>query len=101
MCHEKDTILIQVEAQASISYKWFDLAFKWIRRLFKPWSLFPVVHLQGRMAGASTSIYEFDSVVKGQYVYKKAQTQLTDKMHKCTLWDWENEFDKYTVNDWL
>ena len=27
---------------------------------------------QGRMAGASTSVYEFDGVVRGQHVYKSA-----------------------------
>ena len=35
--------------------------------------------VQGRMAGASTSNYKFDSVAKGNHVYKSAWTPLTDK----------------------
>ena len=35
--------------------------------------------VQGRMAGASTSVCEFDNVVRGQYVYKSTWTPLTDK----------------------
>ena len=30
------------------------------------------------MAGASASVYEFDSVVRGQHVYKSVWTSLTD-----------------------
>ena len=37
------------------------------------------------MAGASTSVYEFDNVVRGQHVYKSAWTPLTDKTRKCIL----------------
>ena len=40
--------------------------------------------VQGRMAGASTSVYEFDNVVKDQHVYKSAWTPLTDKTCKCS-----------------
>ena len=36
------------------------------------------------MADASTNVYEFDSVVKGQHIYKSAWTPLTDKTRKCT-----------------
>ena len=43
--------------------------------------------VQGRMAGASTSVYKFDNVVKGQHVYKSAWTPLTDKTRKCILWE--------------
>ena len=39
--------------------------------------------VQGRMAGASTSGNEFESVVKGQHIYKSAWTPLTDKIHKA------------------
>ena len=35
--------------------------------------------VQGRMAGASTSAYEFDSMVRSQHVYKYACTPLIDK----------------------
>ena len=45
------------------------------------------------MAGASTSVYEFDNMVRGQHVYKSAWTPLTDKMHKCILLE-DNERDK-------
>ena len=37
------------------------------------------------MAGASTSVYEFDNVVRGQHIYKSAWTPLTDKTRKCIL----------------
>ena len=30
------------------------------------------------MAGASTSVYEYDCVVRGKHVYKSAWTPLTD-----------------------
>ena len=56
--------------------------------------------VQGRMAVASTSVHEFDKVVRGHHVYKSAWTPLTDKMCKCILW-WHNERDKYVANDWL
>ena len=46
----------------------FDPAFKQVRRLLALISYCSPV--QGRMAGASTSVYEFDSVVIGQHVYK-------------------------------
>ena len=50
------------------------------------------------MAGASTSVYEFDNVVRGQHVYKSAWTPLTDKMHKCILRE-DNKRHKYAVNN--
>ena len=56
--------------------------------------------VQGRVAGASTSVYEFDSAVRGQHVYKNAWIPLTDKTHKYILQE-DNECDKYTVNDRL
>ena len=52
------------------------------------------------MAGASTSVYEFDNVVRGQHVYKSAWTLPTDKMRKCILLE-VNECDKYAVNNRL
>ena len=55
---------------------------------------------QGRMAGASTSVYEFVNVVRGQQVYKSAWTPLTDKTHKCILRE-DNEHDNYAVNNRL
>ena len=56
--------------------------------------------VQCRMVGASTSVYEFDSVVKGKHIYKSAWTPLTDKMCKCILGK-DNKHDKYAVNDLL
>ena len=53
--------------------------------------------VQGRMAGASTSDYEFDNVVRGQHIYKSAWTPLIDKTRKCILRE-DNEHDKYPVN---
>ena len=53
------------------------------------------------MAGASTSVYEFDNVVIVQHVYKSAWTPVNDKMaHKCILRE-DNECDKYTINSRL
>ena len=56
------------------------------------------------MAGASTSVYKFDTVVRGQHVYKSVWTSLTNwcsKTRKCILvWE-DDERNKYTINDWL
>ena len=50
------------------------------------------------MAGASTSVDEFDSVVRGQHIYKSVWTSLTgwcSKTRKCILvWE-DDEHDKY------
>ena len=58
------------------------------------------------MAGASTSVFEFDSVVRGQHVYKSVWISLTDwcsKTCKCILQcNWEDDkLDKYAINDRL
>ena len=53
------------------------------------------------MAGASTSVYEFDSVVRGQHDYKSVWTSLTNwcnKTRKCTLVREDDECDKYALN---
>ena len=52
------------------------------------------------MTGASTSVYEFDNVVRGQHIYKSARTPLTDKTRKCILQE-DNKCDKYPVNNQL
>ena len=56
------------------------------------------------MAGTSTSVYEFDSVVRGQHINKSVWTSLTDwcsKTHKCILvWE-DKECDKDAINDQL
>ena len=56
--------------------------------------------VQDRMAGASTSVYDFDNVVRGWHIYKSAWTQLTEKTRKCILWE-DNKRDKYTVKNRL
>ena len=52
------------------------------------------------MAGASTSAYKADNVVRGQHVYKSAWTPLTDKTSKCILQE-DNDCDKYALNNQL
>ena len=78
----------------------FDPVCKRVRRLFKPGVYSYCSPVQGRTADASTSVYEFDSVVRGQHVYKSACTPLTNKMRKCILWE-DNKRDKYAVNNQL
>ena len=57
---------------------------------------------QGRLAGAGTSVYECDSMFRGQHVYKSVWTSLIDwcsKTRKYILvWE-DDEHNKYTVND--
>ena len=58
------------------------------------------------MTGASTSIYNFNSVVRGQHFYKSVWTSwlLSDwcgKTHKFIQMREDNERDKYTINDTL
>ena len=56
------------------------------------------------MAGASTSVYEYDSVVIGQHIYKSVWASLTDwcsKTPKCILVREADERDKYAINDRL
>ena len=52
------------------------------------------------MAGASTSVYEFDSVVRGQHIYKTVWTSLTDwcsKTCKCIPVREDDKRDKYAI----
>ena len=56
------------------------------------------------MAGASTSVYEFYSVVRGQHVYKSVWTSLTDwhsKTRKRIPVQEDDKCDKYAINDQL
>ena len=53
------------------------------------------------MAGASTSVYEFDIVIRGQHVYKSLQTSLTDWCSKCIPVREDDERDKYAINNRL
>ena len=50
------------------------------------------------MACTSTSVYWFDSMVKGLHVYKSAWTPLTAKTHNCIPWE-DNGRDKYALDD--
>ena len=75
----------------------FDLAFKQARRLFRPRRLFLSVHMSRVEAGASTIVYEFDSVVTGQHIYKSVWMPLTDETHKLE----DNKHGEYTINDRL
>ena len=53
-----------------------------------------------RMAGASTSVYEFDNVVRGQHIYKMhGLHSLTKNVYgKCILWE-DNKRDEWAVNN--
>ena len=54
------------------------------------------------MAGTSTSVYKFDSMVRGQHIYKSVWTSLTywcSKTRKCILVQEHDERDKYDIND--
>ena len=56
------------------------------------------------MAGASNSVYEFDSMVRSQHVYKSAWTSFTDwcsKTRNCIPVQEDDECDKYAINDHL
>ena len=60
------------------------------------------------MAGTSTSVYEFDSMVRGQRVYKSVWTSFTDwcsKTRKCRIPvqedDERDKYIKYAINDGL
>ena len=56
------------------------------------------------MAGANTSVYEFDSMIWGQHVYKSVWISLTNwcsKTHKCIPVREDDKRDKYAINDWL
>ena len=56
------------------------------------------------MASASTSVYKFDSMFRGQHIYKSVWTSLTDwcsKTRKCIPVREDNECDKYAINDQL
>ena len=49
------------------------------------------------MAGASTDTCEFDSVVRGQHIYKSVWMPLNDKILKLE----DNKCSEYTVNNQL
>ena len=54
------------------------------------------------MAGASTTVYEFDSKVRDQQVYKSALTLLTNwcsKTRKCIPVREDDKSDKCAIND--
>ena len=55
------------------------------------------------MAGASASVYKFNSVVRGKFkhVHKSVWSPHIDKTHKCIMLEDNNEQNEYTVNDLL
>ena len=56
------------------------------------------------MAGASTSVYEFDGVVRGQHFFESVWTSLTDwcsKSRKCISVREDNQRGKYAINNQL
>ena len=60
--------------------------------------------VQGRKAGASTSVYEFDSMVRGQDIYKSVWTSLTEwcsKTRKCIPVQEDGKRDKYAIENRL
>ena len=60
--------------------------------------------VHGKMADSNTSVYEFDSVVIGQHIYKSVWTSLTDWCSKTCKWIQvreDDERDKYTINERL
>ena len=81
----------------------FDPAFKRVQRLFKPRRLFLLFEcsspVQSRKACVSTGVYEFDSVVIGQHVYKRVYiwTPLTDKSASISMWE-DNKRHEYSVD---
>ena len=48
------------------------------------------------MAGASTGVYKFDSMVRGQHFDNSVWMPLTDETHIKLE---ENKFNEYTVNN--
>ena len=72
------TVFIQIEAWASIFNDFWPRASMSPASIQTPAFIFYCSPVQGRIAGASTSVYEFDNVVRGQHVYKSAWTPLTD-----------------------
>ena len=54
------------------------------------------------MAGASTSVYKFGNVVRGQRIYKSVWTTLTDWYsitRNCIPVREDDKRDKYAIND--
>ena len=56
------------------------------------------------MGGASTSVYEFNSIVRGQHVYKNIWTSLTTELHKLfsaqqiqTMWSMKGSYSPFLI----
>ena len=52
------------------------------------------------MAGASNTVYEFGSMVRGQYVNKMYGLYSLTKLNKCIMRE-DNKRDNYAANDQL
>ena len=53
------------------------------------------------MGGTSTSVYEFDSVVRAHHVYKTVLLNSFMKHCKCMVWEDTNEHFDYVVDNRL
>ena len=99
------TVFIHIEAWASIFYKRFLTRHLNDSGVYlNPALISYCSPVQVRMAGASTSVYEFDSMVRGQHIYKSVWTSLTDwcsKTLKCIMVQEDDKHDKCAINDRL
>ena len=81
----------------------FDPAFKRVRHLFRLQRLFLLLQycspVQSRKAYASTGVYEFNSVVIGQHVYKHVRiwTPLIDESANVSMRE-DNIRHEYSVD---
>ena len=79
----------------------FDPALKRVWCLFEPQHSFPI-HLSRVEWQVLVPVDEFDSVVRGQHVYKSVWISLNDwcsKTHKCIPVRKVDKRDKYAIND--
>ena len=56
--------------------------------------------IQDKIASASTSVYEFDSMVRGKHIHKCVWTPLNDKIRNCDIQE-DNKCNKSIVIDQL
>ena len=68
--------------------------------IWTPALIFYCSPVQGRMASSSTSVYECDSMVRVQHVYKSVANSLTDwcsKTRKSIPLREDDKCDKYAI----
>ena len=76
----------------------FDPVFKRVWHLFKPWHLFPIVHLSRVERHVPVPVFTSSIVWLGKHIYKCVWTPLIDKIISALMWE-DNECDEYAVND--